>query len=70
MMSWLIALCDSVEVFRAINSMTQIGIALSCFALGSSLEYALNCQANVHAKRPSISSVGLGLLFSLKVATT
>ena len=70
MMSWLIALCDSVEVFRAINSMTQIGIAFSCFALGSSLEYALNCRAKVQAKSPSISSVGFGLSFSLKVATT
>ncbi len=60
--------CDSIRFRFAILAMMQAGMAFCCFSFGSAFLKALNCQCRMKLSWRSLSLVGLGRPFSLKVA--
>ncbi len=62
------ARCNSVRFRFAISAMTQAGMTFCCFSFGSAFLKARNCRCRMKLSWRSLSLVGLGRPFSLKVA--
>ena len=69
-MSWIVAVRSSVELFCAMRRMMHDGMAFSCFSFGSLVLKERYNRVSMKEISPSSSLVGFGKPFSRKAATT